>query len=181
MSFTASTIEELAEWCANAGELATIREKARAAFFGTDDTRPVHYLDDMGENPGRERRFSGWFAFNYILPDGQRPAEIAARRLLTRTDLDTALDSIGKVHYIMAMVTCAIHGSGAWVILGDEELEIESNYFSHYAVKGLPLLAHVIPGRRGKWWLCPGWAVMGIKLGPNYRIPCRRSSPIRCR
>ncbi len=181
MFFNARTIEELAEWCAHDRKLATIRGKARRDFFGADDPRPVHYLEATGEYPGKDRRFSGWFAFNYILPDGQRPADLAARKLLTGTDLDSALNSIKKARYIMAMVTFAMPGSSAWVVFGDEELEIENNYFSQYAIKGAPLIAHVIPGRRGKWWLCPGWVMMDIKIGPNMQnsLPDIQPDPLQ--
>ena len=83
MSFTARTIEELADWCANSSVLANVREKARCDYFGRDDPRPIAYVEGTGDYNSRERRFMGWFAFNYMLQDGQRPAEIAAVALLT--------------------------------------------------------------------------------------------------
>ena len=59
-----STIAKLVEWCAKSEAIAEIREKARSAFFGYDDSRPVEYLTaSVGATKACERRFLGWFVF----------------------------------------------------------------------------------------------------------------------
>lgn len=69
MPFTTSIIEQLAEWCAKSDTLADIRSRARSDFFGYDEPGEVKYMPGAEKVNSRERRFLGWFAFGFRLPD----------------------------------------------------------------------------------------------------------------
>jgi hypothetical protein len=61
MSFRASQLEDIGNWCATSEELAPFRAQARREFFGEDDPRRVAYWPGAGDPTSRERRFVGWF------------------------------------------------------------------------------------------------------------------------
>jgi hypothetical protein len=87
MALTAGKVERLAAWCAVIEGLADVRSKARSEFFGYDEPGTVKYMAQTGELNARERRFMGWFGFDYKLPDGRHPAELAAVELAMSADL----------------------------------------------------------------------------------------------
>ncbi len=83
MPLTNSIVEQIAAWCATSDELADIRSKARSEYFGYDEPGEVHYMEGASNVTSRERRFLGWFALTFKLPDGRCPAEHAAAAILS--------------------------------------------------------------------------------------------------
>jgi hypothetical protein len=79
MALTHSTLEQLADWCYRSEDMSDIRSRARSHFFGYFDAESpdYNYIGSTGDVKSRERRFLGWFAFNFKLPDGRHPAELA--------------------------------------------------------------------------------------------------------
>jgi hypothetical protein len=177
MALNATLVEQLAAWCATSDELADVRSKSRSDFFGYDEPGEIKYLPGAGEVNSRERRFIGWFGFNFRLPDGGHPAEMAATNLLDETRLSSALKSIQDARYIMALTTMVIPGKGVYLELEDEEFEIDSRVLSRELSKGDTLCAHVLPAGRGRWVVCPGWLVWPTRLGPNMRANLRNIQP----
>jgi len=52
-------------------------------------------MAQTGELNARERRFTGWFGFDFRLPDGRHPAELAALDLVKDAGI-TELTSVTK-------------------------------------------------------------------------------------
>ena len=73
MTLTAHMVEQLAEWCLRSDTLADDRATARKDFFGYDEPGEARYLEGADGLTSRERRFLGWFALSFKLPDGNRP------------------------------------------------------------------------------------------------------------
>ncbi|MEJ2740015.1 MAG: hypothetical protein P8105_09360, partial [Dehalococcoidia bacterium] len=94
----------MTDWCARSDELVEVRAQARNEYFGYDEPGDIHYLEGMGDINSRERRFMGWFMFNFELPDGRKPAEVAAAATLSGNELLSALDSIKGSRYVLAAV-----------------------------------------------------------------------------
>ena len=96
MAITVNMIEELAQWCSRSDTLADVRSQVRREYFGYDEPGEVKYMPGTEEVTSRERRFLGWFAFSFRLPDGKHPAEMAAaamlkgRRVLILPDLSAS-------------------------------------------------------------------------------------------
>ena len=67
------------------------------------------------EKNSRERRFLGWFMFDNTLPSGEKPAELAAKRLYTAGMQDELLKAIAGTRYVNAVVSGVI---GRRVFLG---------------------------------------------------------------
>lgn len=180
MALTLSTVEQLVEWCAKSEDIADVRAKARADFFGYGEPGAISYIDDTGEIISRERRFLGWFAFSFELPDGQHPGELAARALLKGNELSSALNSIRKARYVTAVVTSVIPGRGFYLELEDEEFEVSSPMLSHILQKESTLSTHILPGSHGQWLPGPGWLAWPIRFGPGIRSRLKKlqSSPI---
>lgn len=133
MPLTDSMIEQLASWCVISDVLAEIRPKARGDFFGYDEAGTVKYMAQTGELNARERRFTGWFGFDFRLPDGRHPAELAALNLVKDagiTELISATKSIQDTRFVMAIVTIVVAGKGVYLKLQDEEFEISSRILS---------------------------------------------------
>src|SRR4030043_2079796 len=149
MPLTNSIVEQLTEWCGHSDALADIRSKARSDFFGYDEPGTIKYMAQTGEVNGRERRFMGWFAFSFKLPDGKHPAELAATALLTGAGLISDLKSIQKARFVMAIVTMVRHSTGVYLELEDEEFEVDSRILSRVLYKDDALCAHIIPVGRG--------------------------------
>lgn len=172
MPLTDSVIEQLATWCVTSDVLAEIRSKARGDFFGYDEPGTVKYMAPTGELNARERRFNGWFGFNFRLPDGRHPAELAALKLVKDagiTELISATKSIQDTRFVMAIVTIVGAGKGVYLKLQDEEFEVSSRVLSQALCKDDALCAHILPVGRGKWLVCPGWLVWPTRFGPGMR------------
>jgi hypothetical protein len=83
MAFNQQMLEDIGAWCLHDQELEPERQIARRLFFGDDDPRPVQYWASFGGEVSRERRFLGWFMFDYVLSGGQKAAGIAVEHLYT--------------------------------------------------------------------------------------------------
>jgi len=169
MPLTANMVEELAQWCAGGDILADVRSKARGDFFGYDEPGTIKYMAGTGEVNGRERRFLGWFGFSLRLPDGRRPAEMAAAALLTGPGLASALKSIQEARYVMAVTTMVSPGKAVYLELEDEEFEVDSRILSQGLHRDDVLCAHIMPVGRSRWLVCPGWLVWPTRFGPGIR------------
>jgi len=167
MPLTANMVEELAQWCLRSDALADVRSQARSNYFGYDEPGEVKYMPGTEEVNSRERRFLGWFAFDFRLPDGRRPAEVAAAAMLRGDDLASAITSIQGSRYIMAMVAMVTPGRGLVLKLEDEEFELTSRQLSHLFNKGETICTHVIPVGRGRWLPGPGWVMWPLRAMPG--------------
>jgi len=177
MALTSSIIEQLVEWCAKSEAIADIRAGARGNFFGYEDSEPVNYLADTGDIDSRERRFLGWFVFNFKLADGRHPGELAADAILKKPVLSSALKSIRNARYVVAVVTSVISGQGFYLELEDEEFEVNSHMLSHILQKGSTLCIHIVPTVRNQWLPAPGWSAWPIRLGPGMRSRLKSTQP----
>ncbi len=81
VAFNQGMLEEIVDWCRASPELETTRREARSHFFGDEDERPVEYWPGTGNLVSKERRFLGYFLFNWELPSGEHVGESAVRRL----------------------------------------------------------------------------------------------------
>ena len=80
MPLTSNMVEVLTQWCLRDDTIADIRADARREFFGYDEPGEVHYMEGAGDVISRERRFLGWFALTFKLPDGQQPRRACRSR-----------------------------------------------------------------------------------------------------
>jgi len=171
MALTHSTIEQLAEWCSKSEDIADIRARARSHFFGYYNTEApaCNYPGGSGDVKNRERRFLGWFIFNFKLPDARYPAELAANALLRPPRLSSALNAIQKARYVTGVTTGIIHGQSFYMELEDEQFIVNSPALSHILRKGQAVSAHILPTTRNSWLAGPGWLAWPIQLGPGLR------------
>jgi hypothetical protein len=169
MPLTANAVELLAQWCALSEAIADIRAKARSDFFGYDEPGTIKYMTGADELNTRERRFLGWFAFSFRLPDGQHPAELAASNLLKGADLESTVKVIQGTRYIMAVVTMIIPGKVVFLELENETFELHSNYLSREFQKDDVLCLHLLPVGRNRWVHGPGWMVWPVRFGSGIR------------
>jgi hypothetical protein len=80
MAFTATQLEVITTWCSSGPDLQAERGHARPRFFGDDDERPTRYLEGAGDVVSRQRRFMGWFMFDYRAAASNSSARVLARR-----------------------------------------------------------------------------------------------------
>src|SRR3990172_11733223 len=112
MALSANMIEQLADWCLGSDVLVDVRATARRDFFGYDEPGEARYMEGAGDVTSRERRFLGWFALTFKLPDGRCPAEVAAAAILSGNELTSAIDAIKGSRYVLAMVAMVSPGRG---------------------------------------------------------------------
>jgi hypothetical protein len=167
MTFNTNTVELLAEWCLRDDSLVDVRTAARRDFFGYDEPGEAHYLDGVGDVISRERRFMGWFALTFKLADGRSPAELAATAILIGSDLTTAIDSIKRSRYVLAMVAMVNPGRGLTLKLEDEEFTINNRYLSRVFTSKDAVSAHILPAGRRGWLVGPGWVQWPIRIMPG--------------
>ncbi|MEA3254149.1 MAG: hypothetical protein U9Q17_04285, partial [Chloroflexota bacterium] len=177
MSLTSITVEQLAEWCAKSEDIADIRAKARADFFGHREPEPANYVADTGSINSRKRRFLGWFVFSLKLSDARHPAELAANALLKEPELGSALRAIRNARYITAVVTGITHGRAFYLKLEDEDFEVNGPALSHILQRGQIVSAHILPARHDQWLLAPGWLTWPILPGPGLRSQLKAFQP----
>jgi hypothetical protein len=113
VAFTASQLEDISTWCTDSPALGPQRRLAQQQFFGSDDERPVKYWEGAGDTVSRQRRFVGWFAFDFHLPDHRQPAQLAAESLLRGAELVEALDAVRRTRFVLAIVTSTDARDGA--------------------------------------------------------------------
>lgn len=177
MALTSSDLERLAAWCDTSIELASVRNAARATFFGTDDDGPADYGSDLGDYASRHRRFLGWFMFQATLSDGQHPADHAARALFEGEQRAVAERAIAQARYVMAVVSSILPGRGVILELEHEHFEVRSRAWAQLMRCDAPVLAHLVPVRPGAWLPGPGWLEWPVAVGPNMRGELRRYQP----
>ena len=167
MPLNNNMVEQLAEWCLRDDALADIRAAARRDFFGYDEPGEALYMEGAGDITSRERRFLGWFALTYKLPDGRCPAELAAAAILNASELASAIDSIRGSRFVLAMVAMVNPGKGLILKLEDEEFTVDNRRLIHIFSRDDALCAHIIPtGRRG-WLVGPGWLSWPVRIMPG--------------
>ena len=167
MTLNANMVEQLAEWCLQSDTLADIRPAARRDFFGYDEPGEAHYMEGAGDVTSRERRFLGWFALTFKLPDGRCPAELAAAAILSGSDLTSAIDSIKGSRYVLAMVAMVNPGRGLILRLEDEEFTVDNRQLSRILNRDDALYAHIIPAGRRGWLVGPGWLQWPMRIMPG--------------
>ena len=168
MTLNANMVEQLAEWCLRSDTLADIRATARRDFFGYDEPGEAHYMEGAGDVTSRERRFLGWFALTFKLPDGRSPAELAAAAILSGSELTSAIDSIKGSRYVLAMVAMVNPGRGLILRLEDEEFTVDNRQLSRLLNRDDALYAHIIPAGRRGWLVGPGWLQWPIAHHAGY-------------
>ena len=128
---------------------------------GIDEPSEAHYMEGSGDVTSRERRFLGWFALTFKLPDGRSPAELAANAILHGGDLTSAIDSIKGSRYLLAMVTMVNPGKGLILKLEDEDFNIDNRQSSRLLSRDDALFAHIISPPDGS----AGWLVLACCSG----------------
>ena len=167
MPLTPNMVEELAQWCLRSDALADVRSQARSDYFGYDEPGEVKYMPGTEEVNSRERHFLGWFAFEFRLPDGRHPAEMAAGAMLKGDELAAAIRSIQDSRYVKTMVAMVTPGRGLVLKLENEASELPSRQLSHIFNKGDAICTHVIPVGRGRWLPGPGWVLWPLRAMPG--------------
>ncbi|MBC8511925.1 MAG: hypothetical protein H8D32_02975, partial [Dehalococcoidia bacterium] len=177
MTLNANLIEQLAQWCLKSDTLTDVRATARRDFFGYDEPGEAHYMEGAGDVTSRERRFLGWFALTYKLPDGRCPAELAAAAILSGNELTSAIDSIRGSRYVLATVTMANPGRGLILKLVDEEFTVENRKLSRLFNRDEAICTHILPvGRRG-WLVGPGWLSWPIRIMAGMQAMLKEFQP----
>lgn len=152
--------------CATAGSLAQQRAAARDYFFGRGHPQPERYLPGGSEEPGRERRFLAWFAFQHRLPEGDTPAMRLARSMMP-PPIDKAAESVfAGARFITAAVTKLRHGQGFVLASGDERFPIEFPAMARRLQRDEVIVTGVLP-IDGGWLMTPGWVSLSVMAGPN--------------
>jgi len=177
MTLSANMVEQLAQWCLRSDVLADIRATARRDFFGYDEPGEAHYMEGSGDVTSRERRFMGWFALTFKLPDGRRPAEVAAAAVLSGSNLTAAIDSIKNSRYVLTAVSMVNPGRGLILRLEDEEFTVHNRYLSQFLSKGDALFAHIIPAGRRGWLIGPGWLHWSMRIMPGMQAMLKKFQP----
>ena len=181
MALSHGTNEAMTQWCGNTPTLAEERVAARRTFFGEDDPRPVQYLPGGEDFISRERRFLGWFTFSHLLPSGERPGVVAARRMFRGRDLEHAVSSLQGVRYVTTIVRGVRVGSSFELELEEERFRVTFREMTYSLKKDDVLVCHLIPTRREEWLLTPGWLILPFRFGPGIRANLRdhQSDPIQ--
>lgn len=174
MALTASIVEQIAAWCATSEALADIRAKARSEYFGYDEPGEVHYMEGAGDLTSRERRFLGWFALTFKMPDGRSPAELAAAAILSGSELASAIDSLRRTRHVLAMVAMVNPGRGLIPRLENEEFTVENRQLSRLFNRGDAIYAHIIPAGRRGWLVGPGWLKWPIGIMPGMQAMLKK-------
>jgi hypothetical protein len=177
MALTQRGLDELADWVADAPELAEERRVAWTRFFGEDDPRPVEYWGGAQDPTSRQRRFLGYFLLTHRLPDGRTPGTVGATTLLRGTEREDALRALSGARYVMAVVRSVLPGEAVFLALERERFEVRHRPWSWQLTPHSTVYAHLVPSRRGIWLLGPGWVQLPIELGPGIRSHLRDLQP----
>ena len=167
MTLNTNMVEQLADWCLRSDTLTDIRATARRDFFVYDEPGEARYMEGAGDVTSRERRFLGWFALTFKLPDGRSPAELAAAAILSGSELTSATDAIKGSRCVLAMVAMVNPGRGLILRLEDEEFAVDNRELSRFLSRDDALYAHIIPAGRRGWLVGPGWLEWPIGILPG--------------
>lgn len=168
MALSQEMVEQMSAWCFQSLELHRERRKAWRHFFGEDDPRPVEYWGNTDELVSRERRFLGWFMLDYLLPGGEKPAEVAARRLYTGSDQAEALKAVSGARYLFAVVA-GVDRRTIYLEVEEESFQVRSPAWAAQVRRHQALVAHILPARHGYWLPAPGWLIWPTTIGPEMR------------
>jgi hypothetical protein len=169
VAFTASQLEDIITWCTDSPQLGLERRQAQRQFFGDDDERPVKYWEGAGDTVSRHRRFVGWFAFDFHLPDDRQPAQLAAESLFRGAELVEALDAVRRARFVLAIVTSTDAKRTTFLELESEVFEVRNTTWAQLLPRGSAVVAHLVPVRNRYWLAGPGWLQWPIGIGPNMR------------
>ncbi|MSQ10453.1 MAG: hypothetical protein EXR52_05540 [Dehalococcoidia bacterium] len=163
-----SDVEAVMQLCATAGSLAQERKAVRDLFFGTQDPQPVKYLPSVGEEPGRERRFLAWFAFQYRLPEGDTPAMRLATSMMP-APIDRAAQAVfSGARFVTAAVTKLRPRKGFVLQSGSERFSVEFPAMADRLHENELVVTGVLP-IAGGWLMTPGWVSLGVVVGRGLR------------
>jgi hypothetical protein len=177
MAFTASQLEEISAWCADNRDLAADRGLARKQFFGEQDDRTVSYWEGAGDPTSRQRRFLGWFMFDFRLSDDRQPAQVAVEALYGGADLVEARDAVRRTRFVMAIVRSSDGKRSNFLELEDERFEVHNAQWAQMLSRGSTVVAHLVPVRNRYWLAGPGWLEWPIGIGPNMRHQLKKFQP----
>jgi hypothetical protein len=169
VAFTASQLEDIITWCTDSPQLGLERKQAQRQFFGDDDERPVKYWEGVGDTVSRQRRFVGWFVFDFHLPDDRQPAQLAAESLFRGAELVEALGAVRRARFVLAIVTSTDARRTTFLELESEVFEVRNTTWAQLLPRGSTVVAHLVPVRNRYWLAGPGWLQWPIGIGPNMR------------
>jgi hypothetical protein len=149
-------------------------QRHAASSFGYDEPGEVHYMEGAGEVTNRERRFLGWFAFTFRLPDGRKPSELAAAAIIKEGELSAVVESIRQSRHVLAMVAMVNPGRGLILKLEDEEFIVNNRQLSYLFSRGDAIYAHIIPAGRYGWLVGPGWLQWPIRIMPGMQAMLKK-------
>lgn len=144
--------------------------------MGTDGTRAEYWPGSGGRN-ARQRRFLGWLMLGLRLPDGRRPAELAAAALYTGADLADALGAIQGSRHVLGIVDSTDGRQWVSVELEDERFQVCSATWAQGLTAGAVVIAHLVPAGRNVWVPGPGWLEWPVRIGANMRRELKRFQP----
>jgi hypothetical protein len=168
MALSQEMLEEVAAWCRGAPEVEGALVEARARFFGDDDERPISYWVGAGDITSKERRFLGYFLFDWSLSSGERPSEAGIKRLYRGGAQAEALAAVAGARFVFAVVSSAT-GRSVSLEIEDEAFEVRNARWAGTLAPGLAVAAHLVPVGHERWLLGPGWVNLGFKIGPGMR------------
>jgi len=177
MAFTASQLEEISAWCADSRDLAAHRRVAQSEFFGEEDGRPVSYWEGAGDQTSRQRRFLGWFMFDFRLPDDRRPAQVGVELLYRGADLVEALEAVRRTRFVLAIVRSTDGRRSSFLELEEERFEVRNPIWARMLSRGSTVVAHLVPVRNRCWLAGPGWLEWPVGIGPNMRRDLKKFQP----
>ena len=148
MTFNLSVLEAVVARCRDSADLDASRREAQSIFFGDDDERPVEYWPGTGELTSRERRFLGYFLFNWELDSGEHPSEVAVRGLYRGATGAEALAAVRGSRFVFAYAT-GIVGRSVYLELDKERFEVRSPQWASSLHRGLTVVSHLVPVRHG--------------------------------
>jgi hypothetical protein len=167
----------MAGWCASNRELASVRRNARNAFFTNGNAHEATYWPGTGGRNARQRRFVGWFMFSFCLPDGRRPAELAASALYSGADLSEALRAVQGTRYVLGIISSTDGRYRASVELEDQQFNVRSAIWAQGLAVGSTVVAHLVPVTPELFVPGPGWLEWPARIGPNMRGELKQFQP----
>jgi hypothetical protein len=117
----------------------------------------------------RQRRFVGWFAFDFHLADDRQPAQFAAESLFRGAELVEALNAVRRTRFVLAIVTSTDTRRTTFLELESDVFEVRNTTWAQLLSRGSAIVAHLVPVRNRYWLAGPGWLQWPIGIGPNMR------------
>ncbi len=177
MPLTPKKVDQLSAWCLYSQELEDARSKARSEFFGYDEPGEAEYAPGTGDVTSRNRRLVGWFGFDFRLPSGVHPAELAAIAIFDGSERISALRSVRGCRYVVAVATGYVPGKSVYLKLEREEFRVDSPALLRSIDTSQLVCAHILPVGRERWLVCPGWVLLPILPGRNLRAHLKQFQP----